>query len=635
MTLDILPTLIVEVGFSGPGTGTYLHLDDVVRGLLDTGTLAPTTLWTDVSEWVTSWRTSRGATRVAGPILRYETGTATIVLRNDDRRFDPTNLAGPYVSGGVTQVEPMRAVRIRTTWDGVTYPIWQGYADEWRVAYDGPDSSYVILTAFDAFAVFASYDRGAVAAVGAGEDTGARIGRILDSINWPDEDRLISTGDSTVQATTLASNVLAELLLTADTELGELFMDSRGRVLFRNRLALLEDDRSATPQARFGEGGTTSVVAATDTFSRTASSGWGSADTGQAWTRSGGSASDFSVADGVGLHSLGSVNASRRCVLAVTDPAEMSMSVSSPVVATGAAIRAAVMLRVVDAATDHYRAQLGFELGGALTLSLVVRSGGADSTLASTTLPITYAAGTQVRVRGQVDGSTLRAMAWLVGSPEPAVWHVTATDATHASGPPGVRTILATGNTNSLPVVVSVDDVSVGTAGGLTELPYQDVTLSYDAQSIYNRISIARTGGSAQVAENTASQTAYLTRTYTRTDLLHESDAESLDYAGYLLHQVGEPELRIAEMELRPGLHPEVWPEALGREIGDRLTVLRRPPGGGDPIERDVILRGIEHDRTAETAWRVRWVFQSASRLSFFVLDDPILGTLDENALAY
>lgn len=426
MTLASLPTLIVEVGFSGPGpgTGTYLHLDDVVRGLLDTGTLAPTTLWTDVSEWVTSWRTSRGATRVAGPILRYETGTATIVLRNDDRRFDPTSLDGPYVAGGVTQVEPMRAVRIRATWDGVTYPIWQGYADEWRVAYDGPDSSYVTLTAFDAFAVFASYDRAAVAAVGAGEDTGARIGRILDSISWPDEDRLIATGDSTVQATTLASNVLTELLLTADTELGELFMDSRGRVLFRNRLALLEDSRSASPQAVFGDG------------------------------------------------------------------------------------------------------------GGA-------------------------------------------------------------------------------------------------------ELPYQDVTLSYDAQSIYNRISIARTGGSAQVAEDTASQTAYLTRTYTRTDLLHESDSESLDYAGYLLHQAGEPELRIAEMELRPGLHPEVWPEALGREIGDRLTVLRRPPGGGDPIERDVILRGIEHDRTATTAWRVRWVFQSASRLSFFVLDDPILGTLDENALAY
>lgn len=416
--------LIVEVGFSGPGTGTALHLDDEVRGLLDSATLADAALWTDVTAWVTAVSTRRGATRADGPILRYEAGAATVTLRNEDRRFDPTNLSGPYTAAGVTQVEPMRAVRIRATWDGVTYPVWQGYADEWQVSYDGPTTSKVVLTCSDAFAVFASHDRGAVAAVGAGEDTGARIGRILDSIDWPDEDRLMATGDSTVQATTLADNTLTELLLTADTELGELYMDSRGRVVFRNRLALLEDVRSASPQA----------------------------------------------------------------------------------------------------------------------------------------------------VLGDDDG---------------------------------------------------------------TELPYADVTVSYDAQSIYNRVSIARAGGTAQVVEDTASQSSYLTRTYTRTDLLHEADSESLDYAGYLLHQASEPELRFASLTLLPSRDDGLWAQALGREIGDRVTVVRRPPGGGDPIERDVIVRGISHEVTAELRWQATFVFQSATRLSFLVLDDPILGVLDENALAY
>lgn len=416
-------TPIVEVGFSGPGTGTALHLDDEVRGKLDTATLGAAAVWTDVTQYVVSVSSRRGATRADGPILRYEAGTATIVLSNDDRRFDPTNLDGPYVAAGVTQVEPMRAVRIRARWAGVTYPIWQGYADQWDVDYDGPSSSTVTLTASDAFGVFVSHDRGAISPVGAGEDTGARIDRILDSIDWSDEDRMIATGDTTVQETTLADNVLAELLLTADTELGELYMDSRGRAVFRNRLALMEDDRSASPQAVFGDG----------------------------------------------------------------------------------------------------------------------------------------------------DG----------------------------------------------------------------ELPYERVRLSYDAQSIYNRISIARAGGTAQVVEDTGSQSAYLVRTYTRTDLLHETDDAARDYAGFLLHQAGRPELRIAAMSLVPSRDDDLWPQALGREIGDRVTVIRRPPGGGDPIERDVIVRGISHEFTAELSWRTEFVFQSATRLSFFVLNDPILGVLDGNALAY
>ncbi|WFE41959.1 hypothetical protein [Micromonospora sp. WMMD998] len=416
--------IIVEIGFVGPGSGTSLTLDDTSRGVLGTGTLAADGVWTDVTPYVVSVSTRRGATRADGPILRYEAGTATIVLRNDDRRFDPTNLDGPYVAAGDTQVKPMRAVRVRAAWASATYPLWQGYADEWRVSYDGPNSSQVALTCSDGFSVLASHDRGASVPAGGGEDTGARVGRILDSVDWPDVDRVIAVGDSTVQETTLADNALAELLLTVDSELGELYMDAQGRVTFRNRRGVVEDDRSATSQATFGDGG-----------------------------------------------------------------------------------------------------------------------------------------------------------------------------------------------------------------GG--ELPYADVVVSYDAQSIYNRVSIARVGGTAQVAEDTASQSAYLVRTYTRTDLLLESDSECADYAGYLLHQGRQPELRFASILLKPSRDAGLWPQALGREIGDRVTAVRRPPGGGDPIERDVIVRGIEHEVVVDQEWRTRFVFQSASRLSFLVLDDAALGALDDNALAY
>lgn len=422
-----LPQVTVEVGFTSPVTGAALHLGDPVRGLLGTGTLAPSDLFTDVSAWVRSWSTRRGATRADGPNVRYEAGTCVIELNNADRRFDPTNLAGPYVLAGRTQIEPMRRVRITAVWDGVGYPLFDGYADAWKVDYQGPSWSTVTLTATDAFKIFASHDRSESAPVGAGETTGARVNRILDSIAWPAEDRIVDTGDSTVQATTLAANVLTELQLTSDSELGEFYVDPTGHAVFRSRHALMDDPRSSTSQATFGD-----------------------------------------------------------------DPASS------------------------------------------------------------------------------------------------------------------------------------------------TEVPYASVQLEMDDTTFANRVSIARAGGTAQVAEDTDSIARYLVRTFNRTDLLLETDEEAASYAGFVLHQASTPELRYRQLTLinpRPQVQDRAWPQMLGRLFGDRVTIIRRPPGGGT-ITRDVFLRGVEHSSDGET-WQTKFTLQAADRYSFFVLGDSNLGVLGANALGY
>lgn len=249
-----MPERIVEIGFSGPGTGLALHLDDVARGLLDTNTLAADDLLTDITEFVRDISLQRGSSRVEGPVVRYEAGTATATLKNDDRRFDPTNLSGPYVSAGATEVEPMRPVRFRATWAGVTYDLWRGYVDNWALGYwKKRNYSEVVLTATDGFKVLSDADRAAGSPVGGGEDSGARVHRILDSTDWETADRVIATGDTTLQATTLAGSALTELFLVADTEVGELYVDAAGRVVFRNRHALVTDERSNTSQAIFGD----------------------------------------------------------------------------------------------------------------------------------------------------------------------------------------------------------------------------------------------------------------------------------------------------------------------------------------------------------------------------------------------
>lgn len=252
-----LPAVIVEIAFSvGASTSTLLHLDDAARGKLDTGTLGADVTWTDVTADVISVQCSRGMSRADGPIGRYEAGKATITLTDTTRTYDPSNLSGPYVSAGVTQVTPMRAVRIRALHAGVYYDVWRGFADSWTITYpQGNAIAMVSLQCTDAFKVLANTYLTAIGAVGASEDSGARISRILTAATWPLADRVIATGDSTVQATTYGADALSLCQLTADSEMGELYVDSAGRVYFRNRTAVMKDARSTTSQVTFGGGG--------------------------------------------------------------------------------------------------------------------------------------------------------------------------------------------------------------------------------------------------------------------------------------------------------------------------------------------------------------------------------------------
>src|SRR5688500_9094903 len=59
-------------------------------------------VWTDVTPYFRGATVHRGSSKVDSPVLRYEAGTAEIALDNRDRRFDPTNLSGPYVENFAT-----------------------------------------------------------------------------------------------------------------------------------------------------------------------------------------------------------------------------------------------------------------------------------------------------------------------------------------------------------------------------------------------------------------------------------------------------------------------------------------------------------------------------------------------------
>lgn len=257
--MDGMAQLITEASFF-PGTpvlsATSFILDDPVNGLLDTGTLADDDNWTDISQWVQQVTITRDSSREQGPVITYEGGTSVAVLDNSDARFQRDNLAGPYTSGGASQVRPMIPVRYRAVWDGVSYPLSRQFAQAWTPGGDqGPDYATTTLTTADGFLVLAA-TLPAVTSAGGGEQSGTRIRRILTAAGWYDLPRglsVVSLGNSAVQATTLGGAAIDLLQLTAASEAGALYIDEEGRLVFRARQDVLTDPRSTTVQAVLGD----------------------------------------------------------------------------------------------------------------------------------------------------------------------------------------------------------------------------------------------------------------------------------------------------------------------------------------------------------------------------------------------
>ncbi|KQX06768.1 MULTISPECIES: PKD domain-containing protein [unclassified Leifsonia] len=208
------------------------------------------------------------------------------------------------------------------------------------------------------------------------------------------------------------------------------------------------------------------TVYASDAFSRTVTTGFGTADTGGAWSTTGTSTA-FQVAAGVGFirHAKagGTLDANLPSPASTTTDLQYRISADKP--PTGGGIYIVTTGRRVPGA-GSYKAQAIIKSTGQVTLALSRENPvGAGATIQAAVLVpgLSYSAGDQLLVRMQVTGTsptTVQARIWKSGTPEPAVWHRSITDATgplQAAGSTGVSTYVSSSATNA-PVVLSLDD---------------------------------------------------------------------------------------------------------------------------------------------------------------------------------
>lgn len=125
-----------------------------------------------------------------------------------------------------------------------------------------------------------------------------------------------------------------------------------------------------------------------------------------------------------------------------------------------------------------------------------------------------------------------------------------------------------------------------------TDFPYLDATQELSDSFVVNEAFVTRKGGNLEGATDATSRSKYGPRTQSITDLLAVSDVDAQAVADAIVAKYKDPMNRI------PVIVPNMADaataiEALERELGDRVRIIRRPLGGGAAIDQSPWIQKI------------------------------------------
>jgi hypothetical protein len=205
--------------------------------------------------------------------------------------------------------------------------------------------------------------------------------------------------------------------------------------------------------------------AISDTYTRTLTSGWGNATTGQTWgTLSVGgtiTATDYSVNGTAGVHSVPATSAyrhSRLAAVAEADIEDMRVTCTLAVTAAGNDLEPANLVFRGTTTAAYYMVR---PVINATTQTVRLRLfNPAGTQVADVATGVTHAAGTPFTVAVQAIDAQIKAKLWQ-GAVEPTTWQLLANDSSYVGpGYIGIRSGVASGNTNTKPVLFTYDNFS-------------------------------------------------------------------------------------------------------------------------------------------------------------------------------
>jgi len=226
-----LPVLNISLDFSSGATfGNPFLLDSGILGINILGDSSTPALIVDLTDSTRRISIKRGRNVNRDT---YEAGTCTVRIYDPNADFNPQNVSSPYYG----YLTPLRKLRISATYAGTEYFLFSGYTTDYIYTYDQAENvSYVDINASDAFRLFNLAAITTVAGTSAGQDTGTRLGYILDQVDFPSSMRVIDTGNSTTLADPATSRTTLAAIQNVETsEQGAFYVNPQGNVVFKNR----------------------------------------------------------------------------------------------------------------------------------------------------------------------------------------------------------------------------------------------------------------------------------------------------------------------------------------------------------------------------------------------------------------
>jgi hypothetical protein len=185
----------------------------------------------------------------------------------------------------------------------------------------------------------------------------------------------------------------------------------------------------------------------------------------------------------------------------------------------------------------------------------------------------------------------------------------------------------------NIPDIVFSDEV---VAGAYTGIQFADVNIIYGSENLYNRIILENADVFAEqaTAEDADSQAVYGPRTLEQTGLLIQEPEQLQFLADFFLARYKEPQYRFETVTVVLDTLTTVnQDKVLDLEIGDIVQVRFEPSDIPPAIEQYCRIIGINHTWNPGS----KNISFALERLDFavFILDDAVLGQLDNDRLAY
>lgn len=165
-------------------------------------------------------------------------------------------------------------------------------------------------------------------------------------------------------------------------------------------------------------------------------------------------------------------------------------------------------------------------------------------------------------------------------------------------------------------------------------IPYQTILSQYGDELLYNYIVTQSPAGAQQVTSDSTSIALYQSQSLNITNLLNSTSIEVAGLGNYLLGKYKNPVLRFTNVSTQmAALSAANQNIVLSLDLTSIATVIKNFTTGTPSTEsQTLIVSGISHNITPGSHI-ISYTFESTDGNSYFLLDDPIFGTLSTTNL--